>query len=248
MQLKLGELKMSSEKSNPVAIAALLGPPPLLNGESAEIYNQLLARVVEAFGAEDDVILQILTKRFVDSHWESSRYSRHRAVMIDRRVRQSAEFQAERKKRQKEHRDAALEKIAVKLGQPRNEFVQMIEREALIQSTVEDVGKILERTPSEIEHNRAIEASVELLGQFEALIESAARRQDSALLLAERYAAVKQQRKPAKEIVEAEYVEVEASAQPPVALAPPLAPSDEVLSSDEVTSDVGTQNSSQPQQ
>ena len=40
----------SCEKSNPAAIAALLGPPPLLNGESAELYNQLLTRVVAAHG------------------------------------------------------------------------------------------------------------------------------------------------------------------------------------------------------
>jgi len=116
----------------------------------------------------------------------------------------------------------------------------MIEREGLIQSTVEDVDKILEGTPSEIEHNRAIEATIAIQGEFEALIDSAARRQDSALILAERYAASKQQRKPAKEIVEAEYVELEAPAQP--VLAPPLAPSDEA------TDDVGTQNSGQPQQ
>jgi len=82
----------SCEKSNPVANAALLGPPPLLNGENAELYNQLLTRVVEAFGAEDDVILALLAKRFVDGYWESSRYGRHRAVLLDRRVRQSAEF------------------------------------------------------------------------------------------------------------------------------------------------------------
>jgi len=227
------------EKSNPVAIAALLGPPPLLNGENAELYNQLLTRVVEAFGAEDDVVLQLLTKRFVDGYWESSRYSRHRAVLIDRRVRQSAEFQAERRKGQKAKRDAALEKIATKLGQPQNEFVRMIEREGLIQSTVEDIDQILERTPSEIEHNRAIEATIAIQSQFEALIDSATRRQDSALIFAERYAASKQQRKPAKDIVEAEYAELEAPPQP--ALAPALA------SSDGPADDVTTQNSSQPQ-
>ena len=159
--------------------------------------------------------------------------------MINRRVQQSAEFQAERRKKQKEKRDAALENIAIKLGQPQNEFVQMIEREALIQSTVEDIDEILERTPTEIEHNRAIEVTIGIQGQFEALIDSAARRQDSALVLAERYAAIKQQRKPTEEIVEAEYVELEAPLQP--ALAPALAPSDGT------TDDVGTQNSGQPQ-
>jgi len=229
----------SREQSNPVAIAALLGPPPLLNGENAERYDQLFTRVVEAFGAEDDVILQLLAKRFVDGYWESSRYGRHRAVLLDRRVRQSAEFQAERRKEQKAKRDAALDKIATNLGQPRNEFVRMIEREGLIQSTVEDIDQILERTPSEIEHNRAIEATIAIQSQFEALIDSAARRQDSALIHVERYAAAKQQRKPAKDIVEAEYVELQAP--PQTALAPALA------SSDGPTDDVATQNSGQPQ-
>ncbi len=56
-------------------------------------------------------------------------------------------------------------------------------------------------------------------------------------MLAEGYVALKQQRKPNKEIVEGEYVELEAPAQPAVALAPALVPSDEA------TDDVGTQNS-----
>jgi len=115
----------------------------------------------------------------------------------------------------------------------------MIEREGLIQSTVEDIDQILERTPSEIEHNRAIEATIAIQSQFEALIDSATRRQDSALIFVERYAAAKQQRKPAKDIVEAEYAELEAPPQP--ALAPALA------SSDGPADDVATQNSSQPQ-
>jgi hypothetical protein len=232
----------SSEKSNPVAIAALLGPPPLLSGENAELYNQLLTRVTEALGAENDVILQLLIKRFVDGYWESSRYARHRAVLIDRRTRQSAEFQAARKKKQKERRDTALEKIATKLGLPQTPFVEIIEREALIDSSVEDVDKILddEHAPTEIEHNRAIEATIAVQGQFEQLIDSAARRQDSALMLAERYVALKQRQKPAKAIVEAEYVELEGEAQP--MLATPLAPSDET------TDGVGTQNSGQPAQ
>jgi hypothetical protein len=220
----------------------LLGPPPLLNGESAELYNQVLARVAEELGAGDDVILQLLIKRFVDGYWESTRYTRHRAVLIDRRTRQNVEFQAERKRKQKERREAALQKIATQLGQPKNRFTQMIEQELFIQSSVEDVDGILddERTPTEIEHNRAIEATIAVQSQFEQLIDSAARRQDSALMLAERYVALKQQQKPTKAIVEAEYVELEEPAQP--VLAPPLAPSDGS------TDDVGTQNSCQPPQ
>ena len=114
---------MANEKSAPGAIVGLLGPSPLLNGENAEHYNQLLSRVTEELEAKDDVILQLLIKQFVDGYWESARYGRHRGVMIDRRVQQGLEFQAERRKKQKEQRDAALQRIATKLGQPQNEFV-----------------------------------------------------------------------------------------------------------------------------
>jgi len=223
---------MANEKSAPGAIVGLLGPSPLLNGENAEHYNQLLSRVTEELEAEDDVILQILIKQFIDGYWESSRYGRHRAVMIDRRVQQGLEFQAERRKKQKEQTNAALERIATKLGQPRDEFVRMIERERLIQSTVEDVDAILDRTPSEAEYNRAIEDTIVIQRQFDVLIESATRRQDSALMFAERHATLKQERKPAKEIVEAEYVALKASAESAV----------------EGADDVGTQNNSQPSQ
>ena len=205
------DLERKAENQTPTEIMALLGPPPLLSGESGELYSQLFTRVAELLNAGNDIILLILTKRFTDGTWEASRYGRQRAVSIDRQVRRSVEFQAERRKKQKERREAALAKIADRLGQPKDEFASMIEREALIESTVEDVDEILLRTPTELEHNRALEGTILLQGQFDVLINSATRRQDDSLDVAERYQAMKQRRSPPKEIIEGEYQEIESA-------------------------------------
>ncbi len=201
-------------KQNMTDIEALLGPPPLLAGESHELYNTLFSRVADSFVAGDDIILQILTKRFVDSTWDSSRLARHRALSIDRRVRQSREFQVARKKKQFEKRQATIEKIAERLGQPKNEFTLMIEQEGLIEASVQDVDEILERTPTEIEHNRGVEETILLQGQYDGLINSAARRQDDAIALADRYKAMKQRQKASKDIIDGDYSEV-ATAEAP---------------------------------
>jgi hypothetical protein len=227
-------------KPETASLAEILGPPPLLTGESAEHYKTLLNRVADSFGAaDDDIILTILSKRFADSFWEEARYRRQRAVSIDRAVRRSLAFQAERKKKQKERRAAAIGKIAEKLGQPRNEFVAMIEREVIIESTIEDIDEILDRTPSELEHNRALEATILLQGQFDVLINSAERRQDGALELVDRYQALKQRRKPAKEI-EGQFEEIRTV--PEITAAALLTPPNENAN------DVGTKNSGEPPQ
>jgi hypothetical protein len=205
-------------KQNTTEIEALLGPPPLLKGENPEHYQALLRRVADSFEAADDIILNILAKRVADGAWEGARYRRQRTVSIDRAVSRSLAFQAERKSKRKERREAALAKIVEKLGQPKDEFVAMIEREALIESSVEDVDEILHRTPTEIEHNRALEATMLLQGQFDVLINSTERSQDGAIELAGRYQALKNQRKPAKEI-EGQYEEIK---DPPDDTAVPL--------------------------
>jgi hypothetical protein len=201
-------------KQNMTDIEALLGPPPLLTGESHEIYNTLFSQVAESLDAGGDIILKILTKKFVDSTWEASRLARHRTLSIDRRVRQSREFQVARKKKQLEKRQATIEKIAERLGQPKNEFTLMIEQEGLIEASVQDVDEILERAPTEIEHNRGVEETILLQGQYDGLMNSAARRQDDAIVLIERYQAMKRRRQTSKDIIEGDYSEI-ATAETP---------------------------------
>jgi hypothetical protein len=209
-------------------LMALLGPPPLLSSESVEHYDQLCDRVADSLGAGDDIIPLILVRRFVDNALENLRYSRHRAITIDRRARQSLQFQDERKQKQQQRKKEAPESIASKLGVLQNDFTLMKELEHIWAKDIRDVEEILDRTPTELEHNSAMEATIHLQGQFDVLINSSARRQDSALELVERY----RQLKPAKEILEGEYEEIE----PPLnQIAAPR-----LVQSEEDDDDVGT--------
>ncbi len=70
-------------KPETASLAEILGPPPLLAGENLETYQVLFDRVANSFGADNDIILTILSKRFADSLWEETRYRRQRAVSID---------------------------------------------------------------------------------------------------------------------------------------------------------------------
>ena len=64
---------------------ALFGPPPLIEGEDAAAYDQLLARICAAVKPVD-VIDEMYTADFVSLEWEVLRYRRLKWSLIRERV------------------------------------------------------------------------------------------------------------------------------------------------------------------
>jgi|SRR5262245_28359695 len=71
------------QKAAPSAEAfAVFGPPPLLDGEKREAYEQLLERIAADVGPESTIEM-MWVRDIVDLVWETLRYRRFRSLIID---------------------------------------------------------------------------------------------------------------------------------------------------------------------
>jgi hypothetical protein len=62
------------------------GPPPLIDGEDAAAYDELLSRVLEAVKPAD-IIEDIWVREFVDLAWEALRLRRLKAALMKSKLR-----------------------------------------------------------------------------------------------------------------------------------------------------------------
>ena len=69
----------------------LFGPPPVLSSEDPKAYDAIWARILESIKASD-FIEQMLAKDLADATWEMKRYSRHKALVIERQYREQQEI------------------------------------------------------------------------------------------------------------------------------------------------------------
>src|SRR5215472_11211721 len=68
--------------SQPPERMAFFGPPPLLEGEDSEAYGDLLARVSAAI-RPNDILEEIWLRDFLDLAWETLRWRRLKAAVVD---------------------------------------------------------------------------------------------------------------------------------------------------------------------
>jgi hypothetical protein len=165
---------------------AILGSAPVLSTENAEHYNQIWDHLLKCF-LPCDFMEFFLIRQVQEAIWVILRYSRHRTVAIDRRFRESLEFQLKRKQMQKARREALANEIAEKSGRPVSELRRLIDLEVTAVAAVQEADEILERAPSEIDHNRALEAGIKFQTQLDQLINTAHERHESAMRQLELY-------------------------------------------------------------
>jgi hypothetical protein len=150
----------------------LFGPPPVLSSEDRDHYDEMWDKLTECLNVKDFVELMFVTQ-VMNETWRISRYVRHDALAVERRFRQSLEFQAMRNKQRKERREAAFRDLAEKAGRPITNLARLEELEDRMVGSVQDVDDILQRTPTEFDHNRALEAGILFHEQLDKLIASA---------------------------------------------------------------------------
>ena len=168
------------------AFSTILGPIPVLSTEDAKHYNVMWKNLILSFRPRNFMEL-LLIRQVQDETWRILRYTRHRTVSIDRRFRQSLEFQSQRMKEQKARREALAKELAEKTGKPITDFARLMQLEGTIESSVADVDDILQRTPTEIDHNRALEAGIIFEEQLDRLTNSALGRRNDAIEQLELY-------------------------------------------------------------
>jgi hypothetical protein len=76
-------------------IKDLLGPPAILNTESAErfekVFDQLIATITPR-----DMVEAILVRDYAVPSWEINRYTRHRTLSFDRSFKQNLDYRVQR--------------------------------------------------------------------------------------------------------------------------------------------------------
>jgi hypothetical protein len=173
-------------KSQLDRFSATLGAAPVLSSEDARHYNEIWDNLIKRFMPKDFLEL-LLTRQVQNETWKIMRYTRHQTVAIDRRFQESREFQVKRANEQKARRAAVAKELAEKTGQPATELQRLLDLNDVVMSSLSDVDEILLRPPTEIDHNRALEAGISLHMQLDKLINSAWARRNNALQQLELY-------------------------------------------------------------
>ena len=165
---------------------ALFAAPPVLSTESAEQFRKVFDQVAVSLNVQDMVEL-ILVRDFAISSWELDRYTRHRTVAFDRKFQDMLEAQVQQLKTQRARREAYSARLAEHLAQRPPEVAHLVELESKVLEADIEIEEILNRTPSELSYNLALEKSIAFHRDLEFLITCITKRRNEALEMLERY-------------------------------------------------------------
>jgi hypothetical protein len=173
-------------KPNLVELEELSGPAPVLRTEDREVYEKIRADFMARF-VPQDVLAWQLVNRLIDDAWLIKRYGRHQTVAVERWYHQGLEFQVQRAKLQNARKVALTSRLAEKVTQSPPEVAHLVYLEDKVVELVSDCDEILQRTPTELQHNRALEKSIVFQEQLDKLVTSATKRFNETLELLENY-------------------------------------------------------------
>jgi hypothetical protein len=166
--------------------SAILGAAPVLSTEDATYYNKIWDDLIECFKPRDFLEL-LLIRQVQNETWKMLRFTRHQTVAIERYFRDSMKFQLKRARELKVRKEAAAEEVAERAAQSFSQLSPLLDLEDTVVGMVGDGDRILERTPSEIDHNRALEAGIGFQERLDKLISSTLARRNDALRMLEVY-------------------------------------------------------------
>jgi hypothetical protein len=165
---------------------ALSSTAPVLRSEDRELYDKIRDRFMACFTPED-IVEWYLVYRLVDEVWFIKRYTRHQTVAVERWYQQSLEFQAQRLKAQNARKEALATRFAERMTQRPPEVADLLSLEDNVLELPAEADEILQRTPTELQHNRALQESVMFQEQLDKLIASVTKRFNDTLELFEHY-------------------------------------------------------------
>jgi hypothetical protein len=199
------------------------GPAPVLRTEDRDHYDKIRAYFMAWFSPQDILEWQ-LVRRLIDDAWFIARYSRHQTVAVERWFQQSIDFQVQRVISQQARNEAAAKHIADQTTQKPAEVAQLLHLEKKVVDLHLEIDEIRQRTPTELEHNRALEKGIAFQEQLDRLVASATRRFNETLQLLEYHkeAFGQRLRETAKQLSEPEE-----ESPPPQTDEPSIVPSDD---------------------
>ena len=189
-------------------IKAIYAPPSILSTESMANYDALLRMIVESYCPKDGW-QKIQVRKLVDLTWTTFRLDRFKTLAIDRRFRQSRDFQAERAAFLAERK--AAEEGRLLNRQEVDAMPKDVQREYAMFRLPDDIGddvdRILKRAATEREHARAMEECLGIQLSLDTLDTSAARKLDDLLRQIAAYDNALERRVTADDVIDAEYTE-----------------------------------------
>ena len=162
-------------KRNLKKLRPLFGPSPVLSTERHVDYDNLYNQHVAHFEPKNVFEVMLLT-HMVNAVWLIKRYMRHQTLGIERWYQQSLAFQAKRKKSQDDKKESLAYSCAEAMTSKPADIMQLMMLEDVVDKMRGDCREIVERKPSELAHNRALELGSAFQEQLDKWINSAMAR------------------------------------------------------------------------
>jgi hypothetical protein len=177
MYNKANEPKTNAEMLSSVA---LFGKPPVLSSEDEKQFTELFHRVADCVRPQNTVEMIYLWHP-VCATWLINRYMRHMTVAIERFAKQNREFRAQRAKLREQRQSAQVSREIDKLTESPADLAQLAQLERNLEDMVGDTDAIFEAADLERDHNKALQQSIALQEQLNALIVAQTRIRDESL-------------------------------------------------------------------
>lgn len=196
---------MDYSKCNHNAARALLPAPSILSTEFAVEFELLFDKLLACLKAQD-ALEAMLIRDLAETSWELHRYGRLRGLSFERSFKQSLDFQVQRMKAQQARKQKQIGTLAEHATQKPADIAEVAYLERKLMDSPTDMVEILKRTPTELDHARALEKHLSFHKDVELILASISRRRNEALRLLDLYRAGLGKRvdEAVKEIIDAE--------------------------------------------
>jgi hypothetical protein len=168
----------NTKKEKLLGSIALFGKPPVLSSEDEKQFTELFHHVADCVKPQNMVEI-IYLWYLVCATWLINRYMRHSTVAIERFAKQNREFRAQRDKLREQRQPAQVSREIDKLTESPADVAQLVQLERNFEDMVGDA--IFAAADLERDHNKALQQSIALQEQFNALIVAQTRIRDEAL-------------------------------------------------------------------
>jgi hypothetical protein len=174
-------MTQQSKLENVDELLELFGPAPILSSESLEAYQEMLHRLLEEFRPRN-VVEQMFVKELTDCTWEMVRYTRHKMLLMQRRLVQRLEYQKQRLADALPHEEGDYKRVLESNEEPPTC------PDDLLDQVIDEIDAIL--LPSDREernHFRTLEVAFLYYEHIDRLHASATARRNNILNRIERY-------------------------------------------------------------
>lgn len=170
----------NTRKEKLLRSVALFGKPPVPSSEDEKQFTELFHHVADCVRPQN-MVEMIYLRHFGCATWLINRYTRHMTVAIERFAKQNRDFRAQRAKLREQHQSAQVSREIDKLTESPADVAQLVQLERNHEDMVCDTDAIFAAADLERDHNKALQQSIALQEQLNALIVAQSRIRDEAL-------------------------------------------------------------------